>query len=132
MLGGTSCAALRECQTARFNLLDSSSRDSVRELIEARRTGGRDYPARGTGWIHFRGGEFGGAGDRDRGGKLSHLRGRVRDLDMADEIVINAKTQRPSVCNAAEKLLVHERIAADYIPRIAAKLREARRGVAWG
>jgi len=30
------------------------------------------------------------------------------DFDMADEIVINAKTQRPSVCNAAEKLLVHE------------------------
>jgi glutamate-5-semialdehyde dehydrogenase len=41
---------------------------------------------------------------------------------MADRIVINAKTQRPSVCNAAEKLLVHERVAAEYIPRIAKKL----------
>ena len=41
---------------------------------------------------------------------------------MADRIVINAKTQRPSVCNAAEKLLVHERIAATYIPRITSKL----------
>jgi glutamate-5-semialdehyde dehydrogenase len=39
--------------------------------------------------------------------------------------VINAKTQRPSVCNAAEKLLVHERVAADYIPRIVKKLIEA-------
>jgi len=46
------------------------------------------------------------------------------DLTMADDIVINAKTQRPSVCNAAEKLLVHEKIAADYLPRIAAKLIE--------
>jgi glutamate-5-semialdehyde dehydrogenase len=41
---------------------------------------------------------------------------------MADGIVINAKTQRPSVCNAAEKLLVHERVAAEYIPRIGKKL----------
>ena len=40
------------------------------------------------------------------------------DFDIADSIVINAKTQRPSVCNAAEKLLVHERIAAEYVPRI--------------
>jgi glutamate-5-semialdehyde dehydrogenase len=47
------------------------------------------------------------------------------DLDMADRIVINAKTQRPSVCNAAEKLLVHRDIAADYVPRIAKKLIEA-------
>ena len=44
------------------------------------------------------------------------------DLDMADRIVINAKTQRPSVCNAAEKVLVHERIAAAYVPRIVGKL----------
>jgi glutamate-5-semialdehyde dehydrogenase len=47
------------------------------------------------------------------------------DFDMADPIVINAKTQRPSVCNAAEKLLVHERIAAEYVPRILKKLIEA-------
>jgi glutamate-5-semialdehyde dehydrogenase len=44
---------------------------------------------------------------------------------MADDIVINAKTQRPSVCNAAEKLLVHERVAAKYVPRIVKKLIEA-------
>src|SRR5207302_10239631 len=47
------------------------------------------------------------------------------DFDMADEIVINAKTQRPSVCNAAEKLLVHERIATAYAPRILRKLIDA-------
>ena len=46
------------------------------------------------------------------------------DLDMADRIVINAKTQRPSVCNAAEKLLVHERIAEQYVPHIVKKLLE--------
>jgi glutamate-5-semialdehyde dehydrogenase len=39
--------------------------------------------------------------------------------------VINAKTQRPSVCNAAEKLLVDRQIAAEYVPRIVDKLRLA-------
>jgi glutamate-5-semialdehyde dehydrogenase len=47
------------------------------------------------------------------------------DLDLADRIVINAKTQRPSVCNAAEKLLVHQEIAAEYVPRIVERLRAA-------
>jgi len=49
------------------------------------------------------------------------------DLDQAEEIVVNAKCQRPGVCNAAETLLVHERVAADFLPRVAAKLTE--RGV---
>ncbi len=52
------------------------------------------------------------------------------DFDMADRIVINAKTQRPSVCNAAEKLLVHERIAAEYIPRIVEEAGRCRRRTA--
>jgi glutamate-5-semialdehyde dehydrogenase len=41
------------------------------------------------------------------------------DLDMAAEIVVNAKTQRPSVCNAAESLLVHRAIAGELLPRLA-------------
>ena len=44
------------------------------------------------------------------------------DLDMAETIVVNAKTQRPSVCNAAEKLLVHADVAEAFVPRIAAAL----------
>ncbi len=44
------------------------------------------------------------------------------DLDMALAIVVNAKTQRPSVCNAAESLLVHEAVAAEFLPRAAAAL----------
>ena len=47
------------------------------------------------------------------------------DFAMADSIVINAKTQRPSVCNAAEKLLVHRNVAADYVPRIVKQLLDA-------
>jgi glutamate-5-semialdehyde dehydrogenase len=44
------------------------------------------------------------------------------DLGIAVDIVVNAKTQRPSVCNAAETLLVHEAVAADFLPRVAAGL----------
>ncbi len=44
------------------------------------------------------------------------------DLDMALDIVVNAKTQRPSVCNAAESLLVHESVATAFLPRAAAAL----------
>jgi glutamate-5-semialdehyde dehydrogenase len=47
------------------------------------------------------------------------------DLDMALEIVLNAKTQRPGVCNAAETLLVHEHVAERFIPRALAALADA-------
>jgi glutamate-5-semialdehyde dehydrogenase len=45
------------------------------------------------------------------------------DLDMAERIVLNAKTHRTSVCNAAESLLVHESVAGEFLPRIVAALR---------
>ena len=41
------------------------------------------------------------------------------DLDMALAIVVNAKTQRPSVCNAAESLVVHEAVAERFLPLVA-------------
>ena len=44
------------------------------------------------------------------------------DLQMAIDVVINAKTQRPSVCNATEKLLVNAAIAPDFLPQIAQAL----------
>ena len=50
---------------------------------------------------------------------------RTADLQMAEEIVFNAKVQRPSVCNAAEKLLVHKGIARVFLPRVAERLRRA-------
>jgi glutamate-5-semialdehyde dehydrogenase len=40
------------------------------------------------------------------------------DLDMAAAIVVNSKVSRPGVCNAAEKLLVHQAVAADFLPQV--------------
>jgi glutamate-5-semialdehyde dehydrogenase len=47
------------------------------------------------------------------------------DLEMARRIAVNAKTQRPGVCNAAETLLVDAAVAADFLPAALAELREA-------
>ncbi|HVV76317.1 MAG TPA: glutamate-5-semialdehyde dehydrogenase [Mycobacteriales bacterium] len=47
------------------------------------------------------------------------------DIEMGIEIILNAKTQRPSVCNAAETMLVHESIAADFLPSALKALRDA-------
>ncbi|HEX9530718.1 MAG TPA: glutamate-5-semialdehyde dehydrogenase [Acidimicrobiales bacterium] len=48
------------------------------------------------------------------------------DLDMASTIVVNAKTQRPGVCNAAESLLVHAAVATDFLPKVAEAMPEVR------
>ncbi len=45
------------------------------------------------------------------------------DVDMAVDIIVNAKVSRPSVCNAAETLLVHQAIAADFLPKAVTALR---------
>lgn len=63
---------------------------------------------------------------------LKHDRGLVHvfvdadaDLDMAAAIVVNAKVQRPSVCNALETLLVHRDVAPRFLPLVAARLGDA-------
>jgi glutamate-5-semialdehyde dehydrogenase len=47
------------------------------------------------------------------------------DLDMAAAIAVNAKAQRPSVCNAAETLLVHSAVADEFLPKIDAAMTQA-------
>ncbi|MBN1398018.1 MAG: glutamate-5-semialdehyde dehydrogenase [Bacteroidetes bacterium] len=47
------------------------------------------------------------------------------NLKKAEDIVYNAKVQRPSVCNAAEKLLVHKKVASKFLPKAAERLRQA-------
>jgi glutamate-5-semialdehyde dehydrogenase len=50
---------------------------------------------------------------------------RTANLDDAVAIAVNAKVQRPGVCNAAETLLVHADVAGDYLPRALKELRES-------
>ena len=47
------------------------------------------------------------------------------NLEIAADIVVNSKTQRPGVCNAAEKLLVHRTVAADFLPKVSKLLLDA-------
>jgi len=70
--------------------------------------------------------------ERSRVPVLKHDKGLVHlyvdaaaDLAMAARLALNAKVQRPGVCNALETLLVHEDVAAGFLPALAARLAEA-------
>ena len=108
-----------------IELLDSSTRDSVEELIKARGLVDVIIPRGGPGLISFVTENSVVPVIETGAGNCHIFVDRSANLDMADRIVINAKTQRPSVCNAAEKLLVHQDIATEYVPRIAKKLIDA-------
>ena len=58
-------------------------------------------------------------------GKCHTYVDRAADLKMAEEICINAKCSRPSVCNSMEKLLVHRAVAAKFLPSLAARMTSA-------
>jgi glutamate-5-semialdehyde dehydrogenase len=108
-----------------IELLDSSTRESVQELIQARALVDVIIPRGGAGLIRFVTENSVVPVIETGAGNCHIFVDESADVDMADDIVINAKTERPSVCNAAEKLLVHERVAAKYVPRIVKKLIEA-------
>ncbi len=108
-----------------IELLDSSSHDSVDELIKARGFVDVLIPRGGQALISFVIENATVPVIETGAGNCHIFVDEFADLDMADRIVINAKTQRPSVCNAAEKLLVHESVAKEYIPRIVKKLIES-------
>ena len=105
-----------------IELLDSSTRESVQELIKARGLVDVIIPRGGVELIAFVTENSLVPVIETGAGNCHIFVDESADFDMADAIVINAKTQRPSVCNAAEKLLVHERIAAEYVPRVTKKL----------
>jgi len=105
-----------------IELLDSSTRNSVGELIKARGLVDVIIPRGGQGLISFVVENSAVPVIETGAGNCHIFVDESANFEMADPIVINAKTQRPSVCNAAEKLLVHESIAAEYVPRIVKKL----------
>ncbi|MFY9742114.1 MAG: glutamate-5-semialdehyde dehydrogenase [Candidatus Sulfotelmatobacter sp.] len=108
-----------------IELLDSSTRESVQELIKARGLVDVIIPRGGAGLIAFVTENSSVPVIETGAGNCHIFVDESADFEMADRIVINAKTQRPSVCNAAEKLLVHENIAAEYLPRIVKRLVDA-------
>jgi glutamate-5-semialdehyde dehydrogenase len=108
-----------------IELLDSSTRQSVQELIKARGLVDVIIPRGGAGLISFVTENSAVPVIETGAGNCHIFVDESADFEMADAIVLNAKTQRPSVCNAAEKLLVHERVASNYIPQIVKKLRAA-------
>jgi glutamate-5-semialdehyde dehydrogenase len=108
-----------------IELLDSNSRHSVQELIKARGLVDVIIPRGGAGLIAFVTENSSVPVIETGAGNCHIFVDESADFEMADRIVINSKTQRPSVCNAAEKLVVHQRIAAAYIPRIVKKLIDA-------
>jgi glutamate-5-semialdehyde dehydrogenase len=108
-----------------IELLDSRSRESAHELMRARGYVDVLVPRGGVELIN-RVVEQAIVPVIETGAGNCHVYvDKDADFELADRIVINAKTQRPSVCNAAEKLLVHQEIAAEYVPRIVERLRAA-------
>src|SRR5579864_7442202 len=108
-----------------IELLDSSTRHSVQELIKARGLVDVIIPRGGAGLISFVTENSSVPVIETGAGNCHIFVDESADFEMADRIVINAKTQRFTVCNAAEKLLVHQDVAADYVPRIVRKLIQA-------
>jgi glutamate-5-semialdehyde dehydrogenase len=117
--------AVSDMPEGAIELLDSSTRQSVHELIKARGLVDVIIPRGGAGLITFVTENSAVPVIETGAGNCHIFVDESADFEMADRIVINAKTQRPSVCNAAEKLLVHESIAARYVPRIVKKLIDA-------
>src|SRR6202007_464283 len=115
-------AAIPGVPEGAIELLDSGTRQSVQELIKARGLVDVIIPRGGAGLIAFVTENSAVPVIETGAGNCHIFIDETADFELADRIVINAKTQRPSVCNAAEKLLVHERIAAEYVPRIVQKL----------
>ncbi|MEA3490155.1 MAG: glutamate-5-semialdehyde dehydrogenase [Candidatus Omnitrophota bacterium] len=108
-----------------FILIEDTSRQLVEAMLKAE--GGIDL-------IMPRGGEslIREVAEKSRIPVIKHYKGICHvyvddeaDLDMAEKICFNAKVQRPGVCNAMETMLVNENIAEEFLPRIAAELKEA-------
>jgi glutamate-5-semialdehyde dehydrogenase len=108
-----------------IELLDSSSRESVDELIKSRGLVDLVIPRGGLELISHVLAESTVPVIETGAGNCHIFVDESADLKMADKIIVNAKTDRPSVCNAAEKVLVHRGIAAEYVPRIVRELRAA-------
>jgi len=108
-----------------FILIEDTSRSLVEAMLES---------SDGIDLIMPRGGEslINEVASKSKIPVIKHYKGichifvdETADLDMAEKICMNAKVQRPGVCNAMETMLVHEKIADEFLPRIAGELKSA-------
>src|SRR4051812_19761598 len=106
-------------------LVPGESHDSVKELMRARGVVDVLIPRGGAGLIRSVVEESTVPVIETGVGNCHVYVDSAADLDMAERIVLNAKTHRTSVCNAAESLLVHQDVAAEFVPRIVGALRDA-------
>jgi len=107
------------------SLIDDTSRESVKELTRARGLVDLLIPRGGAGLIQSVVADAQVPVVETGVGNCHVFVDRAADLQMAERIVVNAKAQRPSVCNAAETLLVHADVAPTFLPRVADALRHA-------
>lgn len=124
------CAVIREALTAAslpadcVQLVEDTTRESAKALMQMNRYVDVIIPRGGAGLIRAVV-EQATVPVIETGAGTCHVYvDAAADIPMAVSIVDNAKTSRPSVCNAAECLLVHREIAAEALPSIAARLRE--------
>jgi glutamate-5-semialdehyde dehydrogenase len=106
-------------------LLDASNRDAVKELMRARGMVDVLIPRGGASLIRSVVEESTVPVIETGVGNCHVYVDATADLDAAEAIVLNAKVQRPSVCNAAESLLVHADVAGAFLPRVLAALAAA-------
>lgn len=106
-----------------IQVVATTDRDAVRELVQMEGRVDLAIPRGGEGLIRA-------VAEQARVPVIKHYKGvchvyvdESADLDMALKIVENSKCQRPGVCNAIEKVLVHEKVAATFLPRMAELLR---------
>ena len=107
---------------AAIQVVPTTDREAVNVLLSQEEYIDLIIPRGGEGLIRF-------VAENSRIPVLKHYKGVCHvfvdgdaDLDMAVNIVINGKCQRPGVCNALETLLVHQDIAAAFLPLVASKL----------
>ena len=108
-----------------IQLLDSSSRDSVKELMRARGLVDVLIPRGGASLIKSVVEDSTVPVIETGVGNCHVYVDADADLELALKILLNSKTQRPSVCNAAESLLVHAAVADEFLARALPALAEA-------
>jgi glutamate-5-semialdehyde dehydrogenase len=107
---------------AALAMLPFTEREGVLEMLKQEESIDLIIPRGGESLIRF-------VSENSRIPVIKHYKGvchvfvdATADFDKAEKIVVNAKVQRPGVCNALETLLIHKDVAAGFIPRIAATL----------